>query len=600
MSASPLPLLVKILFSTLKKSFYYHFVKKPVYLKIGHYMIENRTAWFLLLFLMLLVAGMHLLSNSLSYDNFLLVGSDGPYYPLQVRSLLENGRLAFPDMPLLFVLEAMAAKALVLLNAATFEDGILLATRYTASFLSALAILPVYLIARELNGRPAQWSWPTYLVLLFSVMNISTFVSFPSSLLQKNSFAVFWMFLFLYFALRLIKYGKQKDLYWSLATVVLCGLTHFGSLAIMMLYSGIIAGLWLARNRKPASFQPAHFLLALAPVAIPFALVAALDPVRLFRLVASPLKLFEAPLLLFMLDGVPFSNFVNPMNFVSSNALLLFATVAFVLNRKKTGRAEQLFGFSSLILAALLLSPFIGFEWASRLQLMAYIPLTVVFFIIFSTKTTLWVKLILSPILGMAVLLSIAGLFMPRMECMSRQAYAEFREIKKVVPLGKEDLIVGRQDLRLLSSWEFGSKGIAEYLFTVDDIKDHGRAFLIRQVGGSNLNPNRFVQADVPALARKVFQGEFFELYDLKDITSWRYGKGRPSFANGEVLDLQKSYFRVASGPSGRIKTVRVTKGTKVQLLSGKEELNKGMRVQVWGHYRPFSLAIQAEAIEEY
>jgi 4-amino-4-deoxy-L-arabinose transferase-like glycosyltransferase len=48
--------------------------------------------------------------------NYLLIGSDGPYYPLQVRSILEKGRLAFPDMPLVFWLQALVAKLFALFN----------------------------------------------------------------------------------------------------------------------------------------------------------------------------------------------------------------------------------------------------------------------------------------------------------------------------------------------------------------------------------------------------------------------------------------------------------------------------------------------------
>ncbi|MCB0561277.1 MAG: hypothetical protein H6573_23680 [Lewinellaceae bacterium] len=563
-------------------------------------MIKPRMAWPLILFLMLLVAGLHLLSSTLSYDNFLLVGSDGPYYPIQVRSLLETGRLAFPDMPLLFSIEAVVAKVLVWLRIASLDESILLATRYTASVLSALAILPVYWIARTLNGPLAQWSGPTYLVLLFSVMNVSTFFSFPGSLLLKNSFAVVWVFSYLYFALRLIQYGERRDLYYSLAALVLCGLTHFGSLALLMLYSGLWGCFWLMQNRKSFVFQPIIGLKTVASIAFPFALIAAFDPVRFFRLVTLPLKVFEAPLILLTLDGVPFSNFVNPINFISSNALLALAIVAFISIWKKLGRMEQLFGFTSLTLAALLLSPFIGFEWASRLQMMAYIPLTMAYFIIFSIKTSPWVKLFPAALLGMIIALSIAGVFMPGGACMSNPAYTEFKEIKNEVGLGKNTLIVGRQDLRLLSSWEFGSKGMAEYLFTVEELKNYDQVYLIRQAAGSNLNENRFVQADVPPHSQNVFQGDFFELYDLRDIQAWRYGKGKPSFARGKVLDGQKGRYRIAGGPAGRIKTIEVTENTKMQLLNGNAKLEEGMQVQVWGHYRPFSLTILAETIEEY
>jgi len=39
-----------------------------------------------------------------SYE--LIPGINGGYYPLQIRTVLESGRLGFPDMPLYFYLNA--------------------------------------------------------------------------------------------------------------------------------------------------------------------------------------------------------------------------------------------------------------------------------------------------------------------------------------------------------------------------------------------------------------------------------------------------------------------------------------------------------------
>ena len=59
----------------------------------------------------------------------LVVGDDGAYYLVQVRALLRDGALAFPDFPLLFYLQAAAARILSL--AMEPRDAIVAAVRIT-------------------------------------------------------------------------------------------------------------------------------------------------------------------------------------------------------------------------------------------------------------------------------------------------------------------------------------------------------------------------------------------------------------------------------------------------------------------------------------
>src|SRR4051812_45251463 len=84
--------------------------------------------------------------------NYLIVGGDGPYYPLQTRSMLEQFKLALPDMPLLFMMEALIAKALYLFNYSSQNDCVLMAVKLTDALLPALAAIPVFLISRELRS----------------------------------------------------------------------------------------------------------------------------------------------------------------------------------------------------------------------------------------------------------------------------------------------------------------------------------------------------------------------------------------------------------------------------------------------------------------
>lgn len=70
------------------------------------------------------------------------LGIDGYFYPIQVRSLLERGHLAYPAAPLTFYL--MAAVAAV--------TDVITATKLVAAVGGALATVPAYAIGRRLGG----------------------------------------------------------------------------------------------------------------------------------------------------------------------------------------------------------------------------------------------------------------------------------------------------------------------------------------------------------------------------------------------------------------------------------------------------------------
>jgi len=55
---------------------------------------EGYLQWIILLLIILIVIAIRLAIN---FKSELMPGVNGIYYPLQVRSILENGKLAFPD-----------------------------------------------------------------------------------------------------------------------------------------------------------------------------------------------------------------------------------------------------------------------------------------------------------------------------------------------------------------------------------------------------------------------------------------------------------------------------------------------------------------------
>jgi len=72
---------------------------------------RNFGPWLLLSFIVGLAV---FIRARVNFATPLMPGVNGTYYPVQVRSLLRDGRLGYPDFPFIFYLEAAVAKSLSL------------------------------------------------------------------------------------------------------------------------------------------------------------------------------------------------------------------------------------------------------------------------------------------------------------------------------------------------------------------------------------------------------------------------------------------------------------------------------------------------------
>lgn len=548
-------------------------------------------AWLPVILLMIVAAWIRY--TMISPGNYLLVGGDGPYYPLQVRSLLEQHRLAYPDMPLLFILQAGLAAILNFFHAASYQDCIIIAVKATDIILPPLAAIPVFLIAKELRVNEVKSGFFGYLLVAFSIINLTSIGAFSNGL-QKNAVAVIWVFLYLYYVIRLIRYARKKDAFYAGVVLLLCAFTHFGSCALLIFLSLLTGISWLlynkqalrSLNRKRLSLFPAAFLVALA-------VIACYDAARFQRLMAIPLKVFEFPVFLLMANGFGIEHFLSPIHILLSNFLALLAFVILLVNRKKIDQDKKLIAIAMIASTVFLASPFLGLEWANRLYIISYIPVVVLYMVLFHTGISKWVKAIPAAVFMLFVITCLlAG--QPNRDCISVESYAEFVQIKDRVTFDATDAIIGRQDLRILGSWEFRTKSIVDYLFKQEDFENYHAVYVIRQLKGSHFSPGRFRgDARIPDNALKVYSGPCFELYRLNSGESWKGGKGKASRAHGMILAVTPHYMLLQNDQGFR-RTVELTEHTVFET-----PLQTGKSVEVWGSWKAFSLNVVAESVGE-
>jgi hypothetical protein len=349
--------------------------------------------WLPVIIFMIIAIGLRLRCNS-SENHYLLAGSDGPYLPVQVKSLFEHFRLAFPDMPLLFVICTLVAKLLYLFRLGTENECILMSIRFIDSFLPPLTAIPVFYIAKELNFETTQAKFSNYLTVAFSILSFTPLFLF-SFQLQKNGIATLLIFSYLYYVLKILKYKTGEDTIKAVIVLFLCAFTHFGSFGIMVFISLLVFSVWLFSQKNKFKIQTVKISLGAVGVFIStFSLIAIFDYTRFLRIINVPFKLFEAPALLFALNG---QNFIlygpNLFILISMNLLAFTGIVFLILKRKQIDSDKLILGLAVGFCTLFFSNPFLGLEWASRLFMMAYIPVTVMYLIIYNSGSSYWIKI---------------------------------------------------------------------------------------------------------------------------------------------------------------------------------------------------------------
>jgi len=181
---------------------------------------------------------------------------DGPYYLIQVRSLLTTGGLVYGDPPLTFYLLSLFS---VLLG------DITLGVKVGVAFFSALSTIPAYFLMKKV-GKSVLAGLIAMLLVVFSAPYIRMLTDF-----MKNAVGVCWLFAFIYYLHDLAFTGIRKSSL-ALATffLVLTGLTHILDFGVALLFLVFYTVMVLIFNVNRRSFLKAVSVIALVISAFVF------------------------------------------------------------------------------------------------------------------------------------------------------------------------------------------------------------------------------------------------------------------------------------------------------------------------------------------
>lgn len=154
----------------------------------------------------------------------LIIGYDGGYYALQLRSLFETGGFVISERPMVFWLGASLLKVLTLFGPLT-DEKIFMSIKLIDSIAIALLMIPLYKFYKNIS-KDYKSKHANFLSIL-AVFSLSSL--FMIGDLVKNAIALSFYGWFIYFILlEKSNNSNDKKIYASIFYILLF-LTHFGT-----------------------------------------------------------------------------------------------------------------------------------------------------------------------------------------------------------------------------------------------------------------------------------------------------------------------------------------------------------------------------------
>jgi hypothetical protein len=558
---------------------------------------------FYILMAIILVAGF--IRARINFSSDLIPGINGGYYPLLVRNLIEHGSIRYPDTPLVYYLQALITIIIKLFSSLDTNESVLLASRLSDSFIPPLLSIPVFLFAHlhfKENDRPPFF---LFLVTAFSILNL-VFLVIMSSEMQKNAIGLIWVAWYFYSLSRITSGTDREHQIMSAISLILVAITHIGSFAIAFAFSIIYCTVFLVqcwkRIRTKTILKTLAIVIGIALISIA---VLSKDPDRLQRVISiyiNPLRIFESPYILILLSGQQVFFGLLFYQFITIHVLSIVGFLILLKNRYRLSRRDFTFALSLSLLSLLLSSPLIGIEWALRFSFMAFLPITFLSIFVFKSLSSQICKAIFSAVLlGLTTFSVFIGITGHRNPSISPESYSSLLRMNKNVLLNPDDLIVARHGLEWWVGWSLKTRTGKEYCLRREDWDKYPNIYLLRQKKGNNFpslaGSGQFAELPIMSEASTIESNEFFTLYQLsKPIETQNY-PGELPLIQGDIVAIKGRELVIRSN-GYRHKVYADSSITDISAVGN--EIARGMRADIWGKRRPFSLNIQAEKIKIY
>ncbi len=311
----------------------------------------------------------------------LIYGIDGPYYLIQVRSLLEHGFLKYSDPPLAFGVFSLFTMICM--------GDLTLGIRIGLALFSSLCIVPLFFWVKKVTDSAIS-GYTASTVCLFSAPHIRLMND-----LLKNALGAFFLLSFIYYLHCLTTDDRKRNLVFTALFLLLTGATHILDFGVALLFLILYPILVFFTKTEWKTFVKNACILLLT------VLVSAVGAFIIFPNLFT--DFYKG--LAFLQDIFLETGESQPLGFLfdpKGGSFILPVLLAGVLISFYEWRAcnrKAVPAITSVTVVGILLSlPFIPREWLWRFLLMEFIPISFIIGISFSKikeKSTLTVFLLL-------------------------------------------------------------------------------------------------------------------------------------------------------------------------------------------------------------
>lgn len=478
--------------------------------------IRKQTAAFVVLVVFIIALILRLHAN---FWSELTPGVDGMYYPLQVRHLLETGRLGFPDMPFTFWIEASLAQFIHLFTQHPLDIDILFACKLTDSIVPPLTVLPLFFLTKMISDNKMN-RYFLFLILGYSVLNPSISVLLVTDF-HKNAIAAVWVFVALTFLYSYLQNKSKTSLFFFLLAIILTSITHIGCFSALLLFFAtfvLLIGFHSGKRLKQL-FESKHKLLVgliwlIIIAALCFSIIQFSDSERLHKMVTlilHPANFFQNSVISLMIHHQPSLQGIRMFYFIFITLCSLFSIILFFVIKRKLSPVDYRFFTAMVIWQLLLTTPFVSMEWAERIYFISYIPFTIILLYAFRFLSISGTK-ILAVILSAFILLFMVTAPSKRSSVLSAQEANELKSLQPLIQPSDKTIIIAKHGLEWWTAWELHTK-IATSELRPEDRNHYSHIYYLRLKDGSK-RPNAGIpEITIPRNAIMIADKTYFELY---------------------------------------------------------------------------------------
>lgn len=517
----------------------------------------------------------------INFSTPFMPGTNGAYYLVQARSVMQTGKLAFADTPLIFWLEGALAW-IINLFAKDVNLSVISSVKILDCILPALAGLPVALVLSRKMKDVKPFSGISIVLLcslhIFGLMMVSE--------LQKNALGnVLLLFTLSYLYLAAT---DKKISYWILASLffILTPFVHIGSFAVLIvLLSAFLVAYVLVniRNIMKKWLFPVIGCLLLVAV---FVLLPIIMPGKfsfMTKLSEMPGKLFSNSWInsAFAFFSVPGAKFpvVESFSIALNHLIAMFAMANLIKTWNQKNNAMKAVYVSLIFTVVLFSSPLLGQEYAQRLFMVSYIPaivLAMVHVLDTQTRVSAMPSTVAMAIFSAISLLSIIQ-FRPTPVITTSQ-YNDLSFFGKKIESQKA-IVVAKHGLEWWTAWTTGKPVLQQYHVEPTIWDEYQDVYYLKVSGETEVShsaPQIFQDVEIPENSIEFYKSQSIQAFQVTTPQN-NAQYGIPD-SKGIICEVSK-YRLVLMTPQGRI-VVRIGSDTVVE---SDAKIEVGSNVQVWG-----------------